>query len=344
MNFVLRMLCLTAAGMLFTSVAVAEERIWTGLNGRTFRGTFLNFEENRTKAIFFTSANEQITVALENLIPADRERLGAPAAVPAPDPLPTPTVSATPTAPPVADTGDGFKKLPNANRAIIPDVKSKDLGKSSEEALVDAIWISLLWWEKASILEVPGRGDSAKRAEGLHEDLSREIAKGGRSSATLEEGKKGIEEYFKDNLSDTAACRVTIVKDRLTVPVIAAALVESRAVVMKMSMKYDNGRDFSVATVLESLTPEGKFTFHVFGTRLHGEVKTAADGKQEWIVANRDAIPEYYRNQGALFFFNQEPWNGILIMEPFVYATKGKPSPLPPQQDVKPAPPVAPVR
>jgi hypothetical protein len=332
MNFVFRMLFIFAVGLLTVSAAPTEERIWTGTNGRNFRGTFLRFEENNTKAVFFTASNQQVTVALDNLIPADRDRLIAPAVV-------QPPVLA-----PVVDAEAGFKKLPNANRILIPDVKPKDFGASDDEALVDAIWVGILWWEKAGILEVPGRGDFAKRAEWLHEQLSREISRGGRSSASLEDGKKGIEAYFKDELADTAVCRVKLLLKCPTVAEISATLIEARAIVMKMSMEYDNGRNFSIATTLESLTPEGKFVIHVFGTRLQGTVKTAADGKQEWVISNREAIPEYYQNQGARLFLSDVDWNGLIIMEPLVFATKGKPLPLPPEREIQAVPAAAPVR
>ena len=337
MKFISRILCLYAVGLLVASAAPAEERIWTGVNGKTFRGTFLTFEENRTKAVFITTTNQQLIIALENLIPADRDRLIPPAAVMPPAQAPAAAAGAP-------DGGEGFKKLPIANRGLIPTLKPKDFGASDYEALVDAIWIALLWWEKAGILEVPGRGDFEKRAEKLHEELSREISQGGRSSSTLEEGKQGIEAYFKDELEDTAGCRVKIMKDKPTVPLIAGALTDRTAVVMKMSMTYDNGRDFSIAALLESLTPDGNFVFHIFGTRLNGTVKTAADGSQEWIITNRNAIPDYYREQGPRFFFNKDHWNGLLLMDPFVYATKGKPVPLPPEQPIKPAQPVTPIR
>lgn len=341
MNVLFRMLCLSVFGLWTASAAPTEERIWTGINGKTFRGSFITLDENGTKAVFFTSTRQQVIVAVDNLIQADRDlllgRVTVPSVAPAPATGPTPTP--TPAAPPVVDTGDGFKKLPNANRTLIPDVKPEDLGESDDEALVDAIWVSFLWWEKNNILEVPGRGDYAKRAEQLHEELTRKIARGGNSSASLEEAKEGVEAYFKDELSDTATCRVKILKNLPAVPAIAATLVDARAVVMKMSMTYDNSRDFSVATALESLTPEGKFAFRVFGIRLHGEVKTDATGKQEWIVANRDAMPEHYRNQGAKFYLNPNGWNGLLLIDPFVYKTKGKPSPLPPEEQIKPTAP-----
>ncbi len=328
MKFVRRMLCLTAAGLLAVSAAPTEERVWTGVNGRTFRGTFHIFEENQSKAVFINAANQRVVVALENLIPADRELL----------------LGTTPT--PDEEVGGGFKKLPAPDRSLIPDLDPKDLGARDDEALTDAIWTAILWWELGGIVEVPGRGDFQKRADWLHGQLSRSISRGGRRSALLDDGKEGVDRYFADHLADTAVCRTKLVLNRPTVDEIASQLTGARAVVIKMSMEYDNGRTFSIATTLESLTPDGKFVFHVFGTRLHGTVETSPDGNQEWVIANRDDIPAHYQTQGARFLFLDAPWHGLLTLEPFVFATKGKPSPLPPEEapePVEPAKPAAPI-
>lgn len=345
MNFVFRMLCLSAFGVGTVSAAPAEERIWTGTNGKTFRGTFITLEEKGTKAVFFTSGGQQVIVAVENLIPADRNLLHVPIPAPRPADKQAPVTAKPAVVAPVTvparpmDAGPGFAKLPKVNRALIPTISPKSLGIRDYEAIVDAIWVSLLWWEKAMVLEVPGRGDFEKRAGGLHEDLSREIARGGNSSATLEEALEGVETYFKKQLKDTATCRTKILKNVSSVAELASTITEGRAVVIKMTMKYDKERNFSTAASLESLTPDGKFVMHMFGVRLHGVVKVDANGVMEWVVNNRDAMPEYYQSQGATFHLNDNSWNGVLMIDPYVYATKGKPAPLPPEEQIKPTAP-----
>jgi hypothetical protein len=96
MNLLIRFLLLTLLGILPISAAPSEERLWTGINGRNFRGTFQTLEENRTKAVFITATGQPVAVALTNLIPADQELLLAPTPVPEKDKFPDPVRPAPP--------------------------------------------------------------------------------------------------------------------------------------------------------------------------------------------------------------------------------------------------------
>ncbi len=315
MNGVSRMIGVIMVGtMMFASAA--EERVWTGVNGRTFTGSFHVFSSDRTKATFLTREGQLVTVALQNLIPADRELLLNP-----------------PKAAPAPAAGDGFKELPESNRGRIPSLHPKEFGASDAESLTDALWIAMLWWDKVGLLEVPKAGDEDSKAEWLHKELTRQLSRGGRSAASLEEAKAVVEEFFADHHKDTATARAKILSHDLSMADMVATLKGSDAVVMKLTMTYENNRDFSICTVLEQLTPQGEFAFHVFGRRLRGKVLTAADGSLEFSVLNREELPPHYATQGARFHYKPDrAWNGLLVMQPFVYATKGKPSPLPPEE------------
>jgi hypothetical protein len=309
MNGVSRVIGVIVVGSMMLASA-AQERVWTGVNGRTFAGSFHAFSSDRTKATFLTREGQQVTVALENLIPADRDLLLNP-----------------PKAAPASAAGDGFKELPEANRSRIPSLHPKEFGGSDDESLTDALWIAMLWWEKVGVLEVPKAGDADSKAEWLHKQLTRELSRGGRSAASLEDAKAVVEEFFADHHKDTATVRPKINSHDLSLADMVATLKGADAVVMKLTMIYDNNRSFSICTVLEQLTAQGEFAFHVFGRRLRGKVLTAADGSLEFSVQNREELPPHYATQGARFHYKPDTaWNGLLVMQPFVYATKGKPS------------------
>jgi hypothetical protein len=325
MNLLIRFLLLTLLGILPISAAPSEERLWTGINGRTFRGTFHTFEENSTKAVFITATGQRVAVALSNLIQTDRDLLLAPTQEPT--------------------TTGGFKTLPIPDRSLTPTLKPEDFGQKNSDGLTNATWSALLWWENAGILQIPGRGDFEKRAEWLFAQLDRNITRGGRSAASFEDAKSGIEKYFADHLADTATCRIKIYPEVQSIRQITAALTGSNAVVIKMTMQYENGRDFSCAMLLESISPDGKFILFDSGKRLNGTIKTSPDGSQEWIISNRSDLTEHDQSQGARFFVKTIAWNGLLVIEPFIYATKGQPAPVP--QDAgnpppAPAPPAPP--
>ncbi|RYD19163.1 MAG: hypothetical protein EOP88_20010, partial [Verrucomicrobiaceae bacterium] len=51
-----------------------EERTWTGVNGKAFRGAFKSLSEDKTTAEFLSPEGETLKVALDKLIASDRER------------------------------------------------------------------------------------------------------------------------------------------------------------------------------------------------------------------------------------------------------------------------------
>ena len=88
---------------------------------------------------------------------------------------------------------------------MIPERKPEDFGGTDNEALVDALWVSLLWWTAFNVMPVPKTGDFERKAEWLHKELTRYVAASGSSSATLEETKEGLEKYFSKRLEDIGA-------------------------------------------------------------------------------------------------------------------------------------------
>lgn len=302
------------------------ERVWTGVNGKTFHGVFARtFEDGGKKAQFITSAGKVVSVAIENLSEKDREIIlvfeGKAPAKPAAD---------------VADTGDSFKKLPIADRTKIPALKPEDYGGTDDESIVDALWVSLMWWDAEGIMPVPKGGDMERKAEWLHKELTRNISRGGRGASSLEEAKEGVTEYFEKRLEETGACKAVI----STMPDVASLsrfTAGNSIVALKMSMTYSNSRVFSVASVLESMEPDGSFVMHMFGRRFAGKM-TASPHKRPgspetpmYVVTlnTPEAMPDHYRTQGATFFFGDQAWNGALVLEPYVYKEPGKKAPIP---------------
>ena len=143
---------------------VSQERHWTGVNGATFLGTYARTLDQGKKVQFLTSEGKVVTVALENLCEKDRELIlsfeGKAPAKPAP----------------AAAIKEAFKELPVAARMRIPTLKPKDFGGTDDESLVDALWVSLLWWDATGIVPIPKTGDIERKAEWLHKELSRYIS------------------------------------------------------------------------------------------------------------------------------------------------------------------------
>lgn len=313
MNLSIAAALLSILGSLTAAAAPMTERNWTGTNGRTFRGTFHQISPDGTKVDFINTQGKRVTVAFANLSKVDQDLLLAPAA-------------------PQTPAGGGFKSIPAADRSLIPDVDPKDFGGNTDEPLADALWVSLLWWDKTEVLAIPRKGDFEKKAEWLHKELMRALDKGGRGAASLQEGQKAVQEYVAKRHAEKATCRVIIERNDFSTARLARLTGGADIVLLQMTMPYDNGRDFSVTTALETVTEEGGFVFHVFGKRFHGTIKPDAEGAAEFVLANRADLPAHYATSGARFFLKKDTWNGVLVIQPFIYQTPGKPSPVPPVQ------------
>lgn len=311
----------------FAKAQLAPERVWTGVNGKSFSGVFHRLAPDRKKADFLTKDGKLVTVALENLVTEDRELILNPPKVAAADPG-------------AAGELSKFKPVATPNRMLIPSLDPKTFGCSTEESLVDALWISLLWWDQTKVLEVPKKGDLESKAEWLHKKLTRAVAVDGKS-ASAEEAKEGVEAYFSDELKEVAACRINIEQKDFSAARLGGFLQGSNVLVMKMSMLYSNGRDFAVSSVLESISGDGKFVFHVFGRRLTGQLRPVEKEKQktgdgavnEYVLDRPGDLPDYYATNGARFFMGKESWNAAIVLKPYVYLEPGKPVPLPADED-----------
>lgn len=302
----------------FLSLASADElhepRVWTGTNGHAFRGTFHKILPDGTKIEILTEDGKVVGVGMVNLIQADQDLVKGKAVL---------------TGPPGAAESK-FKVLPVPNRATIPRIDPRQFNGSGSDSVVDALWISLLWWSREGILEVPKKGDFARKAEWLHKDLTRRIANGDK---TAEQGIKG---YFEDELAKIGTSRVSHLPYRADPAKISAYTHGANAVILSMTMTYANGRDYSVASVLESMDGQGKFALHFFGRRFTGQLKVmpkedekAVSPGWEYVLDNRDDLPSDYATNQPRFFMGDKPWTKVMVLKPYVYLEEGKPSPLP---------------
>jgi hypothetical protein len=210
------------------------------VNGATFLGTFVRTLDQGKKVQFLTSEGKVLAVAFENLSEKDREIVllfeGKAPAKPAPE-------KASPAA-----SKDAFKELPVAARMRIPTLKPEDFGGTDDESLVDALWVSLLWWDATGLVPIPKTGDIERKAAWLHKELSRHIPGGGQSAATLQDAQRGIGEYFEKRLEETGTCKCAI-RNVAEPGELAKLATGNDIVIMRITMTYSNARDFVVTGV-----------------------------------------------------------------------------------------------
>ncbi len=329
----MRKLPITAAILLCALISPAfcdpqpgEERTWTGVNGKNFLGVFARtYEDGAKKAEFITTSGKVVSVALDNLIEEDRRLIlvfegKAPA---------EPAV-------PAVDQSEFFKKLPIAARNKIPPLESEEIATVEYESIVDAVWVSLLWWDAEGIMPVPKSGDFDRKADWLYKELTRGIKERGTETATLEQTKEGLAEYFERRLEETGTFKAKFLFN-VDVENLSRSTTGNTIVVLKMTMTYSDSKAYSTAAALESMAPDGTFVMHMFGRRLTGKM-TAAPAKKgggngakafDLIVSNPEVIPDYYKQNGAKFSIGDRHWNGALLVDPYVYKTPGMKAPVP---------------
>ncbi len=299
-----------------------EQRNWTGSNGAVFLGQFVRMMEEGKKVEFLTSSGKVVRTDFDNLSEKDQEVVLVLAGKAPANPKTDPKL-----------LEDALKKLPVGNRSLIPQLKAHDYGARNDESIVDAIWVSVLWWDVSEVVSVPKSGDFKRKAEWLHQELSRYIAKGGRRAASLEDAKEGLGEYFERRLEDTAACKVTISSSQE--PADLSKLVTGNdIVILKMSMTYSNDKSYVACGSLESIDENGNFTMNLFGVRMQGKMTLVPDQPKgtkmyEAILSDRKNLPEHYLNNEARFFIGKNRWEGTFVMSPYVYKTPGKKFPIP---------------
>ena len=326
----MRKLPITAAILLCALITPAlcdpqagEERTWTGVNGKNFLGIFARtYEDGGKKAEFINSAGKLVTVALDNLIEEDRQLIlvfeGKAPAVPA------------------VDQSEFFKTLPVADRKKIPPLESEEIGALEYESIVDAVWVSLLWWDAEGIMPVPKTGDFDRKADWLYKELQRSIAERGTDTASLEQTKKGLAEKFAKRLEENGTLKAQI-QYNVDVESIARRTTGNTMVILKMTMTYSDSKVYATAAALESMEPDGTFVMHMFGRRLTGKMtatpakKDAGNGAKifDLVVSNPEVIPDYYKENKVKFSIGDRHWNGVLLVDPFVDKTPGEKAPIP---------------
>lgn len=109
-------------------------------------------------------------------------------------------------------TAEGsFKPMVTPNRKLMLALDPEKFGFESNSAMIDAIWLSFLWWDQAGVLELPKKGDFEAKAEWLYKKLVR-YTLNGEDNLSAEETEKGVAAYFKAEYDKVAACQICFEK------------------------------------------------------------------------------------------------------------------------------------
>lgn len=309
--------CLFFSVALNLTAAPASEylqpRNWTGNNGVVFLGKFVKTFEDGKKVEFMDSTGKVIKTDFQNLSEKDQQIVL----------ILTEKVPVV-QKPDLKVLADAFKILPVANRSKIPGLDPLEFELTNNESMVNAIWVSLLWWDTAGVLSVPKSGNFKRKAEWLHEELTRYIAKNGKSAATIEETKEGVTEYFEKRLENTAICKIMTLKAQKPKD-LPQWLVGNNIVIIKMTMEFLNDERYVTCGSLKTISENGDFTMSLLGVHAEGRILPVPDSKKgkskvyELIISNRHNLPKRHLDKKTRFYIGENGWEGVLVMTPYVY-------------------------
>ena len=325
----IRYIPLLALGMLATLCAlsdaeetpdfvfeIGEPRGWTGVNRKIFYGSYFRLEGDLVS--LYNDRGETIKVGLANLIESDRKLIT--------DYEAYMKREKGGEAEPQVDQA-AYKQLPQADRSLIPGKLPKDFGGETKDQAVDALWVSLLWWDANQIFPIPKKGDFEEKAEWLLDEMSRHVPTGGRSAVTMEEAKEGVMKYFEKRLSEIGKCQATVIDAGLDPGVLAKLTAGNDIVILKTTMVYSNGGEYSCTMVLGEMKEDGSFVVHLFGRPFTGKMVPAPDRKSEThngntyelVLTNKQDLPPHVAEVEPRLYVNDSGFTGALQIKPYVF-------------------------
>ncbi|MBK1826961.1 hypothetical protein [Haloferula rosea] len=308
-----------------------EERIWTGKNGKTFRGIFLQVTTDEKSAQIASNTGKVFTIALANLSDPDRQLI-----------LDSRPSSREPAADQPAEAGennlDGFKNPPPMPRSTIMPTTPEAVGSRKSDELVDPFWQFIGWWDTEKVLPIPREGDFDERLEWAHERLARycKIRTGG-SVIDVEKLREGLEEYFEEHLKDKAT--IVVREDTDFSPArLHQYASDMNAVVLRLSMIYESGRRYRACAAVESVEPNGDAVLHLWGCRKKvrieidkrrppksmGRSLSSSMDSYKIIPENLDGLPDFVGDNEAKLYVDPKEWDTVVIAKPYLFATEGK--------------------
>lgn len=182
------------------------ERLWTGVNGKTLRGTFVRTVDGGSKVELATPSGKFLTIALENLCEADRKLIQQGQG----------TTTKTKPEAARAESGpvgaiDKFKPDPAFNRGQIPLLNRETLQLRHGWA-INSMATFIMWWDESEWIEVPRGRQFEDKVEWVYDRLERYEGRN-TSVPDINEVLKGFAYYFDSRFEDEATYRAHLEYD-----------------------------------------------------------------------------------------------------------------------------------
>lgn len=342
-------LILTALMLPLLAAPLDEERLWTGKNGKSFRGIFIRVVENGAKAEIASNTGKVFTIDIDNLIAGDRLLIrSAMAKKKAAEDEAKARKEAKKDKKEVDEDEEpeGFKRPPVTPRATLIAVDPDDVGSRKSDPVLNTLWQFVCWWDARDILPIPKKGDAEDRMEWAHERLARYCrVRSGTSVIRPRQALEGLAEYFEENLANLATVNLALDTD-FNPETLQRYCDGINAVTLKMTMTYAGGsREYTACAALESIDEKGNAVLHVWGQRknaritikdrrpnravFRAEYLSQASSSYTVTFDNLDGIPDHIRKQKPSFLLDPNDHDVVILAKPHLFEVAGQRRPRP---------------
>lgn len=304
--------------------ALEEERVWTGSNGRSLRGSFHRLLPDGKQVEIVTPQGKLISISLQNLCEADRKFILNGGVNPA-------SVAVE------EATGDpkAFKPTAYPNRDRIVFVPLDENDGAFANRLAYQLWISMLWWDAEGLIPIPSKGDPKLSRNWLHRRLARIDV---RDRVTLEA-------ELKELYAGKAVFRTYTEKRDLSPKRLSELASGPNLVTLWMRPENDH---YWMEALISSVAESGDCVMFIDGKRLVGAMKVleAIDPDNLAIrvafhCSNPGDFPKSLQGKPPVLLAETSNERCVVI-KPYILIAEGAESPPPPDPGfpvcVKPAP------
>jgi len=315
-----------------------EERLWTGINGKTFTGAYMSTDQRTGKYSFVLTGGKTYLIDPKNLSGKDLQWLDLELH---PEKKPNPK----------ATDPDAFLPDPKLDRKVFPIINQADFGSKASDCVPSSFCNFVLWWDMESYLPIDKRGGFDKKAEYIHSRMARYFKTRNTAGTDLRDAADGAKAYFKKELGEIATVRV--LSDYNCDPDnLRRYTTGANATLLGVSVYYGRKNEGGHVVALSHVEDNGDLVMYTWGARIRGRLgiiekdlrlpkTTTSETGHKYAVEfmNRGDLPDWMIEYEVRFEIDPANWDGLMVVSPYRYKTPGAALPPPPDPLMQPEPP-----
>ncbi|MGE9268167.1 MAG: hypothetical protein ACQKBY_08720 [Verrucomicrobiales bacterium] len=313
------------------SADVHEERLWTGKNKQTFRGKFVEVDEESGRYRFADARGVFLLIDPANISERDLTWLKEQWAQ--------------------KDAAEGaeqglFLRDPVMDRSLLPVIDQADYGSKASDCVPSSMCNFLLWWDQCGYLEIPKKGDFERKADWVHTRLARYCVTRNNSGTGLLNAVEGLREYFTKHhpgkVNFLLHQEVAVTPELLTKYADGALMT-----ILELTVMSDRKKRASHWVALREAEADGSLTIQTWGKAISGKlvvINAQAKPPENFIIcrngywssepiaqathyrfvpdANQE-LPEHMTRNSLHFELNPAEYDSLIVIAPYRYVGEG---------------------